>query len=245
MARLSRQTAKLLWHATGWSLTAVFCVGLVIRLVVKDHFPFICGIYYATPPLALAFPAALAAIYWFNQAKRAMAAGLALAAVACIIWSYQVCWISNPMACEAAAAEEDSAEQIQTPKNEPRSSDVRLLYWNTANGKLGMAGAIDIIAGYDPDVIALVESGLQTRKVRRMWQDAFPDHAMTGGGGGMLIICRGKIRNLRYRRLTPDSLYRTIDVDVEVRDNRFKLVLVDIGSDPISTRTSLKRLSRT
>ena len=225
--------------------TVVFFMGLVVRLTVKDHFAIICTIYYAMPPLVLAVSAAVGGVYWLSRGKKILAGVMIPAALACMLWCQQTCYVNNQTAIESGgfgeslvdenaepAAREKTADN--TTRSEPRKPCIRLLYWNPWQGKLGWEGVVSTIRGHDPDVVALVESGRASEINRRGWHNSFPGYEMTDGRELMLTLCRGRIIRVSQRRLTPDSLYQT--VDLQTRGNRFKLVLVDLGSAPFRSR---------
>lgn len=251
------------WHVAGIAATALFIVGLGVRLGVKDHFAGICAIYYAAPPVVLAVFAATAAWYWRGRGKRLLSGGFFAAAVLCAVWFFQSSYVVNPAGgeasgftacssgeCFARGPASDGEAKGATNGNDgkkrqgpPGGNRVRLLFWNLCNCRFGWEGITATIRQNDPDVIALAESGSCGRVGWFAWRKAFPEYSMTLGSENLLILCRGRIEGVKLHRLTAASRFET--ADIATRGTSFKLILADLESATLRSRVDhIARLSQ-
>jgi endonuclease/exonuclease/phosphatase (EEP) superfamily protein YafD len=195
-----------------WVFSGLFIIGLIVRLSVKDHLPIFAVVYYASPVVVLAALAALAGVGWIVGKRRRLAAVSLVVACACLVWWWQVSFFDAP--------------------DRSGPDDLRIVYWNTARGRLGWDGKIETIKKLDPHLIALAEvSGDWDR-----WEKAFPKYAATDAGGGTMLLCKGKetITQSTHGWLGESGYYRR--ASVQIGSTKLIVLMVDVKSSLFLSR---------
>ncbi len=209
-----RHVVKSFGRAGLWCLTLLFVAGVAMRLTIKDEMAPTLLLFYGTPPAVLAGLAVVCAAGWYVQGKRRLAVCLLIAAVVCGVWWSQVAFVQNHV--------------------DPSPSGLRALFWNPARQILGREGVFAEIRRHDADLIGIVEAGAETSLDVLLWRQEFSDYQMTDAFGDMIVLCRGEILSVRFRRLADLGLCK--QVDVRVGEDRLTVLLVDIWAAPFRSR---------
>ena len=85
----------------------------------------------------------------------------------------------------------------------------RILLWNVASGGLpvggGIDGTFDVIAGYNADVVVLIEAPPHHDGGEATYRAAFPDHFVTRPGWGITVLTRGQREGGAFVTLGPGA----------------------------------------
>ena len=200
---------------------------IVVRIFVKDSIPYLASVYYATPPVMLAVFALLFA-FWMGVRKRNSVAALwMLLAACCVVWT-----MSESIHFSPSAAVELASKKT-----------VRVAFWNAARGRDGWEKVAADARRLDADVIGLVEAGPHSELRREYWRANFPDHQVSLLGGGFVLLTKGEASECTVSDLA--DMGQTRQVDVTIRGNRFRVILVDMHSTPWRFRKAgLEELAR-
>jgi endonuclease/exonuclease/phosphatase (EEP) superfamily protein YafD len=192
-------------------------------LTIKDAFPIVSVVYYATPLPAMTFAATLAGLRW-TWLKKPRLASISLAVALLCAWlTFQHSYFTNP--------------------DRPSSSDRCVVFWNVSSSSFGWAGIVTTLRSQDPDIIGLVEIGGTGSDDRNRWQEAFPNYELTDAQDGMLLMSKGRIVELSSGPLGQGGRYKL--AKVESAGGTLHVFLVDVLSAPLMFRREpLEELSR-
>jgi endonuclease/exonuclease/phosphatase family metal-dependent hydrolase len=189
-------------------------VGVLLRLTIRDHWFGPSILFYATPLPVLAVTAIIAAIAWRIQSRSRLAWTCMAAAVLCTMW-----WFSQSYRNHTPSA--------STPT-------LRVLMWNINWGYMGRRGAIERIKKEGGDLIAIAEAGRRYRGEANIYRHHFPDLSQSELAHGMLLLTRGRVLNNKSGNLGRKG--RFLQSDVEIDDQRFTVLFVDITPSPTHNR---------
>jgi endonuclease/exonuclease/phosphatase (EEP) superfamily protein YafD len=165
-------------------LGALLLAALFVRLTLRDRFPFVSTLHYATPPAVLA----LGALAWAAlRGGRPALLGLA-AALAGFVW-------------QAGVSRFDRA---------PRAGNLRVVFWNLKNGSRGWDGLAGALAADAPDLIGLVEADGGPRRLPPL----LPGYDWAWPGRNLGLAARGRILSSELRELAPGSRAGVIRVEL-------------------------------
>ncbi len=177
-------------------------LALLVRLFLRDRAPYVATFFYATPPVLLAAGALACAGAWALARRRRLALASLTAALIFGIWQAGVSRFSHP----------------------PAKGDLRLLLWNTANGRAGWGRLNADIDAAGADLVFLVEAdGGKPRDGSWRWIDH-----------GLAVGVRGSIVSADLVPLGPGS--RAAVVKADIRGRRLTAILVDVGANPLRPR---------
>ena len=222
-------------RSTPWFLTLLAVLWLLaasVRLFFRDvtSWTLLDVVHYATPgPLLMLGAFGIACLCaLFARPRQAIGWCLMAAVVA---------------QCSGSAPMRDVPGVRPAPETNPTEQPIRLLFWNTAHLKHGLDAIAADIQTYDADVVALVESGPASERYRGLWQERFPDYNITLFGAEMMLLVRdGYSMDADARQLA--GLSRLRSATVEVADQSFRLMLVDIAGRPdIDRQPHLEQLA--
>jgi len=189
-------------------------VAVIVRLTVRDGFPWLAPVYYATPFPVIAAGLLVAAILLYRSTGHRLASWLAVLAL-CM----GVAGLAVPAGYHRC---EDSPEALH------------VLTWNMGYGDGGWQAEVDQAAGVDADLVLLVEAGDPTPVRRRMWRRSFPDRSIELAGGGLVLIARGRLDQVQLHELAGHTRVATAIATID--DQRWYVVLVDVSSNPFFAR---------
>ena len=203
----------LLWLGRG--CCALVLLGLVLRLTVRDHLPYLAAVFYALPLPVLLILAGMA-VGLMRQQQRPRATrvwGLAALVIAC--------W------CIAA-----TCRWQPSPADSPEST--RILFWNTCRGLVGWERVAEFINSRQPDVAGLVEAGEWSEQRRAFWKQSCPGYHVSMLGGGFVCLTKEPAGAGVAVPLPAEGQYRQLDV--QSSGQSVTLLIVDIPSNPLSSR---------
>jgi endonuclease/exonuclease/phosphatase family metal-dependent hydrolase len=198
-------------------LTLLVLVALIARGVVADTVRGFDLLYYVLPLVitgALLLPAGL---LWLRTGSR----GLGFACLACGALLIGT-WIA--------------LDHVRNPC-ETGDDDLRLVLWNVARGDGGWEAIADELAGEPADLIGLVEAYLDREQGPEFWRERFPEHRLVRLRGGLVLLVRGEVLDIRM--LVFGNRSRWGVADLRVRGRPLRVVLVDLEADPLSPRGPL------
>lgn len=208
-----RQLRRWLWWPLAVVSFATWLVGLLLRLTLRDAWQPLAAVFYALPtPVLLAGGLVAAESFRMLRWRRRM-----FAMYASLVLQL-ACWLPTAFHFRAEEA----------PKN-----SVRLAFWNVSRGGRGYEHAARELIASNPDVVCLVEA---TGKGQRpeTWQPHFPGFTVHPLGSGMVLLVRGEAYAIEPGMVRDILKYRSMRL--RVGGHRFRLVLVDIISDPLESR---------
>ncbi len=126
-------------------------------------------------------------------------------------------------------------------ENDPQSLEdpLRLVFWNTARGALGMDGVYDTLISYDADLIGIVEGGEDDALNEATWRRVFDSYQMTGIGGQITLLTKGEFidqKNFVMGRIGFVKIY-----DLKIRGRLLTAIVVDIAAHPYYSRAPVLR----
>lgn len=204
MGKLRAVLSVVSRRSAGTALLAVVVVGHALRLTIRDRVPLVAMLYYALPLAVLAGLAVLAALVLPSGRGRQVATIIAAASV--LTWG----WCSWSIR-----------------GTEPSKKSIHVALWNVARGAAGWEAVVERVAELDADVIGLVETD-DLDDAATVWDKAIPGREMRILPGGLTVIVNGEIGEVRMLPLHPRCTAAA--VDVTVRGERCRIVLVDIYS---------------
>ncbi|HEV8483493.1 MAG TPA: endonuclease/exonuclease/phosphatase family protein [Blastocatellia bacterium] len=195
-------------------LVFIFALSLLVRLTVRDHISGLSTLYYATPLPVLSAIAFLIGLSWFERKslKRSISF-LLVAAGSLLVWG---------------CANYHGDSHLDLPSN------ARLFFWNAARGSLGVQGMVTHAAQFSPNVIGIVEAGVEKKGTEATWRRGFPDHQICVLEGDMLFITTGESDCVETGELGPGGRYNVLITNLN--GNTFTTILVDIDPNPFQSR---------
>ncbi len=208
-------------------LSALLAAVLIIDLTIRDRFPVLSVVFYATPfPVQTLWISVVAWVWWragWRKLAGMWAAG-ALLAMACLV--YQTFIYSPP------------AVRI-----EGSTAPVRVMFWNVARTEFFRDRIAPDILKHSAEIVGLVEAGPSTDAQIAFWRKAFPDWSLSDLRSGMLLLSRGPITEEARLELGDGGRCRRFILSV--RGRRMRILLVDIKSNPfLRRREPLEALDR-
>jgi len=229
-ARVARSGRSTPWYLT--ILAALWLLAAVVRLVFRDitSWTILDVAHYASPGPLLFGGALSIALLW----------GLRWRPERAISWCLLAAVVAQ---CSGSAPLQDMPGTRPVAPAPASSRTLRMLFWNTAHLKHGLDGVTRDIQAFDADIVALVEAGPASERLRDLWRERFPGYNITLFGGEMMLLVRdGYTTNVSARQLAGVSRLRT--ADVTVGDEQFHLMLVDIAGRPdIDRQPHLEQLA--
>jgi endonuclease/exonuclease/phosphatase (EEP) superfamily protein YafD len=215
MALKARRRIAPLRRVLGRTLRAVLSgglwiglCGLLLRLTVRDGWPAVAMLYYATPPFVIAglgLGSAWAA--WWSPRPRRAAVGLALAIVSAVLGAFSHYSWHAPSSAE---------------------HPIRIAVWNVARGVGGWRQLGAHVRDFDADIVGLVEAGWSSSQQTAMWREALPEYQSTRMMAGLIILTRGEVEILSQSYSLGYARYQIARVAIEGR--ALIVVLVDVSS---------------
>ena len=199
-------------------LTAV-----ALRLTVRDRWPGLAVLFYATPLALLTVSALLFALLLFLRKHRRAGIAALVAALLCGGWWWQTSFYFH-----------------SAPTH---GETLRVLFWNCQRGRHGWKEVAQQIHDLDAPVIGLVESQADFKAQKRFWVWEFLEYNVATPGGGIALLTRGTILQSQLIPLGNDS--RCGEFQIEIEGQAITVLIVDIKSNPfISRRQPLDHLSQ-
>jgi endonuclease/exonuclease/phosphatase (EEP) superfamily protein YafD len=195
---------------------AVFAVAAV-HIAVGDRFAVLAPLTYATPyPLLLVAAVPLAIIHACCRSRRLAVACLVLAVIAG--WQWVGMWGNSPSTSPAGPA-------------------CRLLFWNAASPRHPSPDLIAAVRAEEPELVVLAEAGKWSAADRERYRDDLPGYHAVRLPDAMLVFSRRPMTVRESRRLPNRTAIHVLAGETSVGPVR--LVLTDVGSDPLSDRKPL------
>ena len=195
-----------------WCLVAI---GLILRFTIRDQFHPWAVVYYLTPIPSLPIWFVLANLLWGrnrnSNSPRSNSLQRRLNLVAILLFGVWAFYSEN---VEKAKA--------------PGSTDVRIVYWNTANASWGVNRLAAQLVRWDAPVIGLIEANSYYPSTLKEWQNQLPEYSVFPAHFGGLIAVKGTVKKQISHDLLPSS--HCEQFDLAVGDDEFTLLLVDISA---------------
>ena len=196
--------------------TTVFAVA-VVHIMVADRFAVLAPLVYASPyPLVLLAALLLAGVHACRRSRRLVVACLVLAVVAG--WQWTSLWGTAPSAS-------------------PAGPTCRLLFWNAASPRHPSRTLVDTVQAEEPELVVLAEAGKWCAADREAYRDELPGYHAVRLHDAMLVFARRPVVLRESRRLPNRTAIHVLGCETAVGPVR--LVLADIGSNPLSDRKPL------
>ena len=202
----------------GLVLAGAAAAGLLVRLTVRDGFRPLASVFYAAsvPVLVLLAVAAVACFAFakglrltWKRALLAAGVGLVLALYAAVFLFQDALFDDRP----------------------------RVVAWNVARGVMGWEGVADALAGQNPTLAVLTESGdddAERGGSTGFWRERFPDHFVARPGGAVTILSRGPLGRTEFRELPGGGSLAV--TTAKLGGERVSVLAVDLPADPLADR---------
>ncbi len=202
-----RANSRLIW--------LIVAIGLILRFTIQDRFHPWAIVYYVTPIASLPIWLVLAYLLWgrsrdpkIRRSSHILRRVNLIAIVGFAVWAF-------------------CAENVEKAKT-PSSSDVRIIYWNTANASWGVDRLAAQLIEWDAPVIGLIEANSYYPATLKEWQNQLPEYQVVPAHFGGLIAVKGTVKKQISHDLLPSS--HCEQFDLVVGDDEFTLLLVDISA---------------
>jgi hypothetical protein len=146
-----RLALRCTWIGTAFGATALFFIGLPLRLTVRDDVDALAMIFYASPWSVLAVCGGIAAWFWRSWRRTAL-----VAAIASFLCAGAWLW---------------TGVRFGTKDSGP--ADFRVAYWNCARPGWRLRGILPMAASWQADLLCFGESR-PTGPLSPKWAEAFP-----------------------------------------------------------------------
>jgi endonuclease/exonuclease/phosphatase (EEP) superfamily protein YafD len=217
--RRARRTAR--------ALSVLILTALLIRLTIRDRYPYLSLVFYAAPWPVLGALLSLTAVMWRRASHRWLAAIHGLAACAIIGALLYQTFLREPARQPHASA----------------SKPMRVIFWNVARTRVFRDRLGPEMLAQHPEVIALAEAGPSTDAQIQFWRDALPGWQHSDLRSGMLLCSRGPHHEEARWELGDGGRCRQFVVDRQ--GTSLRILLVDIKSNPLrSRREPLEAIAR-
>jgi endonuclease/exonuclease/phosphatase (EEP) superfamily protein YafD len=183
--------------------------GLLLRLTIRDRWPGLAIVFYATPLPVLAAGVVFSFAWALYRRRRKAAACWAVLVGALLPWTIHHDW--------RRAAPVDSAQS---------DGDVlSVLFWNVARRR-DLSSVTRYIHAEQPDLVAFVEATGDPLERRTLFQKELPEYDVTIMGNGMFVLAKGTSGETQFRELDAGS--QTRQLRVTIRDRAYEVFVVDI-----------------
>jgi len=201
-----------------WGYRAMVCIWIfaaLIRISVRDLSPFslFTMLYYALPGVLLCLFAAL--LMFTAGVLRRYQSAAAWGIMAVII-------------VQCAGSHRMFPVQGTDVGQSHRS--YRLLLWNVCHGLRGWEPVAAEIHKHHADIIALVEAGPPSEKMRSFWKKEFPGYDISLLGGEMVFLTRGESTAVRAKNIGREGRLREVDLILD--GHVMTSMVVDIHGRP-------------
>ena len=216
-----RANARFIW--------SVVAIGLILRFTIRDQFHPWAIVYYLTPIASLPIWLVLAKLLWGRSDGQTCSRSSRLRS------------FLNLVAIPGVVAWAFCSENVEKAKT-PSSTDVRIVYWNTANASWGVDRLAAQLVKWDAPIIGLIEANSYFPSTLKEWQSQLPEYQVVPAHFGGLIAVKGTVKKQISHRLLPSS--HCEQFDLAVGDDEFTLLLVDISAQlSLSRRQPLQDLA--
>ena len=224
-----RRLSLFVRRASSRLIRSLVAIGLLLRFTIRDQYHPWALVYYVTPIPSLSIWLFLASLLWGrNRDPNSSRSSILFRRVNLIailgfaIWAFY-------------------SENVENAKT-PSSTDVRIVYWNTANARFGVNNLAAQIVKWDAPVIGLIEANSYYPQTLKEWQRELPEYSVVHAHFGGLIAVKGIVKTQISHHLLPSSWCEQFDLIVG--DDEFTLLLVDISAQlSLSRRLPLQELA--
>lgn len=189
----------------------------LVRLLLRDRLPYVATLHYVTPNVVLGAGFLACGAWWRRRAR-----GRAVA-VACGILG--VLFLARTMSRDVAWAEQA-----------PHEVALRVATWNLNRGHWASWDDLALRASrFDADVLVVQEAMPRVVQDVAWWKVRLPAYDALPLGAGMVVLVRdGHAELVQQGHVRKGGRYRVLDV--EARGVAFKLMAVDLASNPLLHR---------
>lgn len=187
-------------------------LGFLLRVTIRDfwHVP---GVFFYMTPLPILAVAGAGCFLAYSTSKLHRRTFLCAA-----ILVITIPWLL------AQDFRGQGAEPVVTSSDQP----LKVLFWNVARRE-NLAATLDVIEEVDADVVGLVELTGNPKERRALLKERFPEYDVSVLGSNMYLLAKGESGESVPRQLGGNSAARA--VEVQIRGERWQLLLNDIDSD--------------
>ncbi len=158
------------------TLAAIVCAGFALRLTIRDRFPPLAPLFYATPLPVLSVLASVAGGIWLARGKTIRGGAFFLASSL-----FALAWPPSAFLRNVPGA----------PSNDTRQ--IRVLFWNVFLGNLGRDGIARVVQERNPGVVGFVEAAGPEEDGVADWRGLFPGYDIEGERGGLVLLSRTRL----------------------------------------------------
>ncbi len=214
------------WKFLRRSCAAIFVLGLLVRVTLRDAYPVISLVYYMTPwPVLIALLVPETVTRAFRRQQPGFLAMLTLMLALLFVWMHQ----SYRLTLEPPGAHE-SALRAQ------ESTPFRIVFWTADTYEfVPLEEAAEDICKLEPDIIALIEGNVDWGRQIRVYGDLFPDHQIQMLPHSMLMLHQGRLHR-RVARYFDKRNSALTEVELRQDDLLLHVALLDQRSTPTYSR---------
>lgn len=195
-------------------LTSLLVIILLIRFIIKDSIFGFSIIYYATP-LALTVILALLVAFIYHKTNQ-LKLSLTILAISISLLVY---WLFS---------------SYQNHQINHTNDEIKTVFWNTDHAIKGVENISNFIKKYNPDLIGVVEAGIELNNKSPDWQKAFSGYTVELLKGDMLFITTGKVLSKESGSLAGKGNYNLIKL--ELQNKQLIVIIVDMFATPLNNR---------
>ncbi len=200
-------------------------LAVLIDLTVRDSVSSLAFVFYATPPVVVAVLAFV--LTWIGRTVRGVPSdrvrlvvnrATALLGVICLVQ-----WAADSFRVG--------------PAGEHPAGTLKVMFWNVADGRFASWERIaEQACGFDADVLAFAEARGKKLKSREFWDANFPGYSALRLKAGMVLLIKGQAAEKAAGSLEDMGEFRLLSL--EVRGSRFDILMADLTSNPLRSRSA-------
>ncbi len=198
-------------------LLCLSVLAAALRLTVRDALPWLAPIYYAFPSPVIAATVLLAAVLMHGRVRPTVVRALLVGGLSIAVAGLSAEVKGTP--CESGPA---SAQSL------------RVLTWNLSHGYGGWDAVAERAAAVDADLLVLIEAGGDSERFGQLWRKHFPGHDISMPGGGITLVTRGRLAEVRFHELRGRS--RAVTAQLVFNGRNVDIIAVDLDSNPFFAR---------
>ncbi len=192
---------------------AALAAGLLMQAVLRDRWDGLAAVFYLLPLPVLAGIAAFLAIV--HRGRRRMAGIFFLLLLA---WWLARSWSWHVSGVDTAAS----------------AGEFRCLYWNLSRPGQPSEAMIELVRELQPDVAGFGEPGPHFMEHEAAYEKALPGYDCHFMPRGLILLSKWPARMIERAKLDGRGAYGVYEVTAP--HHKARIVLVDVHSDPLSSR---------
>lgn len=199
--------------------------GLILLLIgglflqatgIRDQLPWVAAVYYGMP---LPVIASCCGVVGVLQRRRIPALIISLL---------------TGMACLGLWNSRSYQHQSSSDLNQPNTHKLKVLFWNMAHHPLPSAALEKWLVDYQPDIVALVETGSRHSDPNPLVGKLPAGYSLTNLKSGIGWIANGQV-NIKNQLKLPNQS-KGVELEVHHGNTQYTVIIADVYAGPLTPR---------